>query len=251
MLIDIISSIIMPPGLFIVILLMLSLHALKKPRRAILSSLLFLTAIGMYITSIPITTFYLNKWFINGYTPQIPSDNTLTAVIVLGGGSSIDETNKPFQPNIATIERLYTGIKLTKEHPSFSYLILSAGDTLQRSGITGAEIMAYAAETMGCKAKIILESKARNTDENLKYCSEIVKKLGIKNVIIVTNNFHIRRSMDFAYLYMPTDVNIYPYPSGGQQPRNITLSFQLFLPSTRALMVAQLRIKEMIGILLV
>ena len=250
MLSDIISAIIMPPGIFIVILFILSLYALKKPKRVILAFFLFLTAFFIYITSIPITTFYLNKLLVDVYKPQLPRNNSSTAVIVLGGGSSRDETNKPFQPNIVTMERLYAGVKLTKEHPSYSYLILSAGDTFQRSGITGAEIMAYAAETMGCKAKIILESKARNTDENLKYCSEIVKKLGVKNVIIVTNNFHIRRSMDFAYLYMPTEVNIFPYPSGGQQPRKISLSPEVFLPDTRVLRIMQLRIKEIIGLLL-
>lgn len=251
MLSDIISAIIMPPGIFIVILFILSLYALKKPKRVILAFFLFLTAFFIYITSIPITTFYLNKLLVDVYKPQLPRNNSSTAVIVLGGGSSRDETNKPFQPNIVTMERLYAGVKLTKEHPSYSYLILSAGDTSQRRDITGAEVMAYAAETMDCKAQIILEGKSRNTDENLKYCAKIIETLGVKNVIIVTNNFHIRRSMDFAYLYMPTDVNIFPYPSGGQQPRNITLSIQLFIPSTRALMVAQLRIKEMIGILLV
>lgn len=250
MLADIIKSFISPPGLFVIILLVLSLYALKKPRRIILASLLVLLSLSIYISSIPITTFYLNKWFIDVYRPQLPPDYVQAAVIVLGGGTSNDEDNKPIQPNIATIERLYVAVKLTKEHSSFSPIILSAGDTLQHSGITGAEVMAYAAETMGCQAKIILESRARNTAENLKYCSEIVKKLGIKNVIIVTNNFHIRRSMDFAYLYMPTDVNIFPYPSGGQSPRNISLSLEFFLPGTRALRIMQLRIKEIIGLLL-
>ena len=250
MLADIISSIIMPPGIFIIILLIMSLYALKKPRRVILASFLVLLALSIYIASIPITTFYLNKWFIDIYKPQLPHDNAKTAVIVLGGGFYYDENNKPSQPNIATMERLYAGVKLTKEHSTFSYLILSAGNTYRPNSVTGAEIMAYAAKTMDCKATIIIEGKSRNTEENLKYCAEIVKKLGIKNVIIVTNNFHIRRSMDFAYLYMPTNVNIFPYPSGGQQPRNITLSLQLFIPSTRALMITQLRIKEMIGILL-
>ena len=47
MLSDIISSIIMPPGLFIVILLILSLYALKKPQRVILASFLFLTALQL------------------------------------------------------------------------------------------------------------------------------------------------------------------------------------------------------------
>lgn len=147
MLTDIISSIIMPPGIFIVILLILSLYALKKPRRVVIASFLFLTAISIYVTSIPITVFYLNKWFVDVYKPQLPPDNAPAAVIVLGGGFSKYEKNKPFQPNIATMERLYAGIKLTKEHPSFSYLVLSAGSTFQRSDITGAEVMAYAAKT--------------------------------------------------------------------------------------------------------
>lgn len=250
MLADIITSFVSPPGLFVIILLVLSLYALKKPRRIILASLLVLLSLSIYVSSIPITTFYLNKWFIDVYKPQLPPNNALAAVIVLSGGSSNDENNKPFQPNIATMERLYTGIKLTKEHSSFSYLILSGGDLLKRNGITEAQVMAYAAETMECKAQIILEEKSRNTDENLRYCSEIVQRLGIKNVIIVTNNFHIRRSMDFAYLYMPAYVNIYPYPSGGQQPSNITLSFEFFLPDMKALRVIQLRIKEIIGLLL-
>lgn len=86
MLSDIISSIIMSPGLFIVILLMLSLHALKKPRRIVLSVFMLSLALAIYITSIPLTAFFLNKWFIDVYKPQLPPDNETAAVIVLAGG---------------------------------------------------------------------------------------------------------------------------------------------------------------------
>ena len=247
MLSDIISSIIMPPGLFIIILLILSLHALKKPRRVILSSLLFLTAIGMYITSIPITTFYLNKWFIDVYKPELPPEHERAAIIVLAAGSSNDENGKPFQPSIGTMERLYVGVKLAKEHTSFSYLILSGGDVMKHNNISEAAVMAKAAATMDCNAQIILEEKSRNTDENLKYCSQIIKTLSVKNIILVTNNTHIRRAMDFAYLYMPPKVKIYPYPSGGQQPREIILSYKLLLPNFRALDIIRSHIKEIIG----
>ena len=250
MLSDIISSIIMPPGLFIIILLVLSLYALKKPRRIVLASFLLLLTLAIYITSIPVTTFYLNKWFIDGYTPMIPPDNAKAAIIVLGGGSSNDKNGKPFQPGIATMERLYVGIKLAKEHPSFSYLILSGGDVLQRHNITEAEIMESAAKIMDSKAHIILEKKSRNTDENLKFCASIIKKIGVKNVIIVTNNFHIRRAMDFAYLYMPQGINIYPYPSGGRQNSKITYSINSFLPNMRALAVTRTRLKEVLGAIL-
>lgn len=250
MLADIITSFISPPGLFVIILLTLSLYALKKPRRIILASLLVLLSISIYVSSIPITTFYLNKWFIDVYKPQLPPDNEKTAIIVLAGGNSNNEDGQPIQPNSATLERLFVGVKLTKEHPSFSYIILSGGDTMQRNNVSAAKIMEYAATTMDCKAKIILEENSRNTDENLKYCAEIIKKLKVKNVVIVTNNFHIRRSIDFAYLYMPNNVVIYPYPSGEQQSQNISLSFKYFLPDMRVLRIIQLRIKEVIGLLL-
>lgn len=245
----IISSIIMPPGLFIVILLILSLYALKKPRRITLSIFMSLLALTIYITSIPLTAFFLNKWFIDIYKPELPPEHEKAAIIVLAAGSSNDENGKPFQPAITTMERLFVGIKLAKEHPAFSYLILSGGDVM-RHHITEAEVMSYAAKTMGCKATIILEQDSRNTDENLKYCSKIVQKLNVKNVILVTNNSHIRRSMDFAHLYMPKDVKVYPYPSGGQQPRKITIEPKLLIPSFRALDITRSHIKEIIGLLL-
>lgn len=250
MLADIITSFVSPPGLFIIVLLVLSLYALKKPRRIIVASLLVLLSISIYISSIPITTFYLNKWFIDVYKPQLPPDNENAAIIVLAGGNSNNEDGQPIQPNSATLERLFVGVKLTKENPSFSYIILSGGDTMERSKISPAKIMEVAATTMDCKAKIILEEDSRNTDENLKYSAEIIKSLNVKNVIIITNNFHIRRAMDFAYLYMPSNVKVYPYPSGGQQPREITFDYTLLLPSFRALDITRLRIKEIIGMLL-
>lgn len=153
MLADFITSFVSPPGLSILILLALSLYALKKPRRPILALLLVLLSLSIYIASIPITTFYLNKWFIDVYKPQLPPDNEKTAIIVLAGGSSRDENGKPLQPGIATMERLYAAIKLTKEHPSYTYLILSGGDTLKRNnGISEAKVMAHAAKIMDCKA---------------------------------------------------------------------------------------------------
>lgn len=250
MLADIITSFVSPPGLFVIILLVLSLYALKKPRRIILASLLVLLSLSIYVSSIPITTFYLNKWFIDVYKPQLPPDNERAAIIVLAGGTSKDANGKPFQPGIATMERLYTGIKLAREHPSFSWLILSGGEVLTHNGITEAKIMAHAAKTMDCKAEIILEEKSRNTDENLKFSAKVIKELNVKNVIIVTNNFHIRRAMDFAYLYMPSNVNIFPYPSGGQQSREITMTISKFLPSAQALTITRTRIKEIIGLIL-
>ncbi len=104
-----------------------------------------------------------------------------------------------------------------------------------------------AAETMDCRAKIILEDKSRNTDENLKYSAEIVKRLGVKHVVIVTSNSHIKRAMDFAYQYMPNDVKLYAYPSGGYEKQDVKLTPEMFLPDVPALSKSCVTIKELIG----
>lgn len=104
--------------------------------------------------------------------------------------------------------------------------------------------MKRAAQVMGCRAQIILEDKSRNTDENLKYCAEIVERLGIHHVVVVTNNSHIKRSMDFAYQYMPSDVKIYAYPSGGAARKEIDVTPEMFMPSVKALRASSIGIKE-------
>lgn len=148
------------------------------------------------------------------------------------------------------MERLYVGVKLTKEHPSFSYLILSGDDP--SNNISAAEVLNESAKVMDCRAKIIIEDKSRNTDENLEYCAKIIKKINVQNVIIVTSNYHIRRAINFAYLYMPTNVNIYPYPSGSQKPTALNMySAKMFIPSMRAFTNMCGRMKEVIGLLLI
>lgn len=169
------------------------------------------------------------------------------AVVALAGGASEDENGVPFQPSISTMERLYAAIKLSKEIPSCKFLIMSGGyDIYSEPAVSVASIMQDAAKTMDCRAEIILEDKSRNTDENLKYSAEIIKQLGVKHVVIVTSNSHMERAMNFAQQYIPEDIEIYAYPSGGYPPK-IEMTLKAFLPDVRALSASRSAIKELIG----
>ena len=198
------GSLVVPPGCFIVAILIIAALAMRKPRKPFLAGALCVLAAAMYVMSSPVFAFYINKPLGTAYEkPQLPPKDAKAAVIVLGGGSSLDENGKPFQPSAAAMERLYAAVKISKEQPWCSRLIFSGGDVYGRHKVSEAAVMKYAAKIMGCRKKIILEDQSRNTDENLKYCAEIVKKHGFKDVVVVTNNFHIERAMDFAYQYMP------------------------------------------------
>ena len=245
---DIIKSFSTPPGLFIIILLVIAFFALKKPRHLILFVSLSILSLVLYILSIPATTFFLNRWLVDVNTPQLPPENVKAAILVLAAGASNDENGKPIQPAIDTLERLYVGVKIAKEHPHY-ILIFSGGYPYNESSISVAAIMKASAKIMDCKSKMILEEKSRNTDENLKFCAEIVKNLEIKNVIVVTSSYHISRSIDFAYLYMPSDVHIYPYPSGDLSSHKFHFSLNYFLPRMRSMYTTTVRFREIIGVL--
>ena len=240
-------SLIFPPGIFILTLLLLAIWVIYKKKYKFIGSAISLIAITMYITSIPVFASCLNKRIDHIYQRQLPPENEKVAVIVLAGGVSKDENGLPFQPSISTMERLYAAVKLSKEHPSCKFLIMSGCDSYDESAVPIAVVMRDAAKTMDCHADIIIEDRSRNTDENLEYSAEIIKKLGVKHVAIVTSNSHIKRAMDFAYQYMPNDIKLYAYPSGGYEKQDANLTPEMFLPDVQALGESCIATKELIG----
>lgn len=241
------NSLALPPGFFILTMLFLSAWAIRKQKHKAIGIVILFIAMTMYITSVSVFAFYLNNILEHTYQRQLPPNNVESAAVVLGGGVSKDANGRPFQPSISTMERLYAAVKLSKDHPSCKFLIMSGCDTYDESVIPVAVVMRDAAKTMDCHAKIILEDKSRNTDENLKYSAEIIRELGIKHIVIVTSNSHIKRAMDFAYQYMPDDVKLYAYPSGGYEKREVKLTPEMFLPDVQVLSESCVAIKELIG----
>lgn len=244
------QSLISPPGIFIVILALLAILALRRPAKKLLAGALFFLAAGMYLFSSPMFAVFLSRSLDYRFTPQLPPKGEEAVLLVLGGGSSRDENGEPFQPSISTMERLYAAVKLAKENPKYTVMILSGGDVFERSSISGADIMKQACDVMGCPAEVILEGKSRNTDENFKYSTEIIKQLGIKNVIVITNNFHMERSMDLAEKYIPDNIKVYAYPcSGSDKSRTLSFKSTMLFPSMRAFNFTCSRLCECIGII--
>jgi uncharacterized SAM-binding protein YcdF (DUF218 family) len=71
-------------------------------------------------------------------------------------------------------------------------IILTGGN--QKAGITEAYAMSRWLEKRGVRRKrLYLEDKARDTVENALFCSEILQRLGVTHVTLVTSSNHIRR----------------------------------------------------------
>lgn len=89
------------------------------------------------------------------------------------------------------------------------YFIISGG--IVYNHITMAQLMKKHAMELGVPQKaIILEDRANSTYENAHFTKAILKQLPIHSAIVVTSNFHLKRTrMIFNRQFKDTDLKLY------------------------------------------
>ncbi|MBQ4528022.1 MAG: YdcF family protein [Clostridia bacterium] len=115
------------------------------------------------------------------------------AVIVLGAGVKGDKVTLPLKM------RLDKAVEIHKKNPDA--LIVVTGGKGHQEDVTEAYAMEkYLLEQGVDKDVIIKEEKATSTNENLKYSKQLLDSRleGDYNITIVTNGFHIYRSVSIA-----------------------------------------------------
>ncbi|MGH4120456.1 YdcF family protein [Clostridium sp.] len=115
-------------------------------------------------------------------------------------------------PSTALYQRLYASLEYVKHNPNI--MIVATGGQGPGETITEAEAMKrFLIKNGVAKGQIIKEEKSTNTLENMKFTTEILKRLE-KNenieVTIVTNNFHMFRA---KFLAQRQGLKAYGYPS--------------------------------------
>ena len=125
--------------------------------------------------------FFLLWWIGWGAWPN-PEPKPLPwrpdVIMVLGGGNE---------------ERSREALRLVKKYPEVSIVV--TGD----SGIMLAPLL----EAGISKSKIHHEQAATSTIENAQFTDPILTKLGAKRVVLVTNWFHVPRSLAVFCQYQP------------------------------------------------
>jgi uncharacterized SAM-binding protein YcdF (DUF218 family) len=66
------------------------------------------------------------------------------------------------------------------------------------------------------KAQLLLEGKARTTDQNARYCAPLIRSTGVRSVALVLPWYHLPRAYFLTWFYLRgTGIHILPYASGG------------------------------------
>lgn len=165
---------------------------------------------------------------------------TAQAVVVLGGGLRRDAPEYGGDTlNRWTLERVRYGAKLARET---GLPVLVAGGSVWGDTATEASVMRAALEKEFNVPVRWTEERSRNTHENAQFAAAILKRDGVKRVVVVMHGFDIRRA---RAEFEAAGLEVVPAPT--VLPRfGITTPLDL-LPSMGALQGSQLALYELLA----
>ena len=188
----IIASFIMPPGLFVILILILSIYLLKKSK----SALIKITAIVSLLLIFFLSTAFGVKVLLHpleNYAEEI-SVNALEKhpIVVLGGGLNYYSKSEA-KPSLHSMQRLIKGYQLQRKLKT--KLIYSGGIAIGQEKISEADTAEEFLFSLGMdKSFYISENKAQTTFENAAYLKKWIEDNGIEKLYLVTSAYHVLRS---------------------------------------------------------
>lgn len=235
-----IVSFLVPPGLFISILLFIFFYAKKSRIRAyslFMASLLYLFSIE------PIKDLFLRPLEDAYPFPTPEKIRSCEAYVVLGSGI------REGMPDLSGIGELTEEAYQRTVNAYRAYLLDKKPIILTGGPIYGREAESFCAErfliSLGVKKEhIFLEAKSRDTEENAKEVKEIAEKKKIKRILLVTNAYHMRRS----YILFSKYIDVVPFPVGYKTSRRAYDRLS-FLPDASNLKSVASAMKEYMGLM--
>ncbi len=225
-----ITSLIIPPGVFVVLFLLIAFLAKKNSRRVYIASLV--GAILLYLLSIGPVKDLLLLPLEREY--ERPSSLDADAIVVLGGGVYGSGTLMG-----ASVRRLMGGYILHRQ--TGLPLILSGG--APTGGKRESFYMKKLLLSIGADpGNIYTDQESRDTYENALYVKRICQEIGCTRVILVTSAFHMGRSV---MVFRKLGFEVVPYPVDYRYGGNYSL--YSLLPRAGSLVNSSIAIKEYIG----
>ena len=196
-----IINLLLPPGIFIV-LLSISIYFMYKKNIKYAYILITITTLLIYLLSITPTkdlfVLPLEDSFAVVSKQKIDKSD---GIIVLGGGvyeNIYISLNQIGQPSQTALARLNEAVRLYNYKNSIdqSTQIFLTGGSVYNNGNTEAEVYRKYLISLGVDSKdIILENISRTTYENIYHIRELLFEMQIKNPLLVTSATHMRRGM--------------------------------------------------------
>ncbi|WP_340024015.1 YdcF family protein [Paenibacillus sp. FSL K6-1096] len=236
-------SFVLPPGLFVILLLGMAvwLWRLRSRRPALV--LLGITLL-LYLSMTPVVSDLLIGSLERKYAqPSAPEGDV---IVVLGGGATSGTPDLDGQGNMSgpASNRLLAAARLYRE--TGLPVIFSGGQVFADSG-NEADIAKRQLIGLGIPAEDILpENRSLNTEQNAVNTAKLMQEHGFSRPVLVTSGFHMPRSMvQFEHAGLEPQ----PFPVDYQASRPMSLYAGKFTPTAGSVSTTGLALKEYLGLL--
>ena len=173
----------------------------------------------------------------------------ITGIVVLGGGmrSSRNAAGGDFELNRSG-DRMVEAVRLALRYPEARILITGGAGTLtperEPEAVTGQKML----KAFGiADARILLEPRARNTQENAQFSKALVEAQGLETGtwLLVTSGFHMPRSVG---LFRRAGFDVVPWPADFLSDGTETIGISLD-DTGENLAVATMALREWTGLI--
>lgn len=227
------ASWILPPGLFIILLVVLTIYLTRINFR-----LSIIVGLGTLIFYLMCTGLVAEKFMgelEKSYSPPAQIEQLNGDVIVLLGGGAIRDVQDVDGAGTlcaSPANRLLAAVRLQKKLDL--PILMSGGQVYSDSGAE-AIISERVLKSLGVPdEKILLETKSVNTTQNAIYSAEILREKNFRRPIIVTSAFHMRRAV---LNFSRQGFEVIPYPTDFTVPNRPVFHYTKLRPQAEALLL--------------
>ena len=227
------ASWVLPPGLFIILLAVLTFYLARYSVK--LSAVVGICTLIFYLMCTGLIADKTMGWLENKYPPPSVEDlQKGDVIIMLGGGAIQDSQDVDGEGTLCAspANRLLTAIRLHKmlDLP----ILLSGGQVYSDSGAE-AQIALRILQTLDVPPeKILVEGKSVNTTQNAIFSAQFLREKNLNKPILVTSAFHMRRAV---LNFEQQGFNVIPCPSDFLVPRSPKFHYTKLRPQAEALLI--------------
>lgn len=239
------KMILLPPASNLLTILVAALLWRRFPRLA--RTLLTASVVSLWLLATPWVSRQLNHSLVQypGLAiDQLPElAQQAQAIVILSGGMDADPRELGYAaPDRNTLLRLRYGAFLHRktELP----ILVSGGRVFGDQGPSLADAMAQDLAQSFQVTTRWRETRSRTTSENATYSAEILKAQGIERIILVTESYHMPRSV-FVFERLGLDVIAAPTRLPGKQGATLLN----WVPSASALQGSSQALHEWLGMM--
>ena len=238
-----IAPFILPPGVFVLAILLVSLAMVYRKRWKLGLANLIVGLMLWALSTVPLANFLIQGLESEYSIPANPSGDV---IILLGGGmiEGVPDLTGRSAPSPSTMGRIITAVRLYRRLGL--PIIVTGGRAYDDADSAVATIAKRFLIDLGVPEKMIMvEDRARDTAQNARLTAAICGQQGFSKPILLTAAYHLKRSQ---MAFDAAGMRVTPFPAYFMGSRNVPFTWRHLLPRAGTLHSSADALHEYIGI---